>query len=112
LLSPEPHALYSGHDILLLGQESVAQIGSPADVRRQAMQQIGHHDERLNTGVPWLRRRRRNQGFASERRILIQPLRSLHDFQRISGCGQKLTKNWIRVESHRSNQAVQLIRGE
>jgi hypothetical protein len=112
LLSLLPHPLYRGHDILLLRQEGVAHIGGPVDTLAEAMEQIGKHNERLHAGVPRLLCCRVGKRLPAERRILIQPLRGLHDFQRIRGCDQNLAKDWIRIESQWGNQAIQLIRGE
>jgi hypothetical protein len=106
------HALDSGHYILLLVQKGVAQVGCPVDIRGQVMKHIGEHNQRLHAGVPRLFRCRIGQRFPAERRILFQPLISLDDFQRIRGCDQHLAEDWIRIESHWGNQAVQLIRGE
>jgi hypothetical protein len=56
LLSLLAHALHSVHDIALLRQEGVAEVGGPLEVVGQALDHVGQTRQRLNAWIPRLLR--------------------------------------------------------
>ena len=106
------HALNRVHHALLLGQKRIAQVGGPDDVVIQPLQHIGENRQRLHAGVPVLLLcglRQRGPGYPG---ILLHPLVSLDQLQRISGRHQNLAQQRIGIERNRRYQIVQLIRAE
>jgi hypothetical protein len=79
------HALHSIHQIALLRQESVAQIGGPLDVVCQALDYIGQSGHRLDTWIPGLLRDGIGECLILEPGIPRQPLLELDQFERVRG---------------------------
>jgi hypothetical protein len=98
------HPLHGIHYVLLLREERIAKIGGPLDVISQPLYHVGQARHRLNTRVPRL------LGNGSGERLILQagvfrkPLLQLNELQRIRGRCQRLRKQRIWVERHRSYQ--------
>ena len=80
------------HDIALLRQKSVAEIGRPLYIRTEPVEGIRKHDKSLNACIPRLLASRRNQILAAQITVRLPPLRGLLQFHWIGGSDQHLTQ--------------------
>ena len=101
-------ALYGVHDILLLRQECVAEVRSPAHVLIKLLQHIGQRYQGLDAGVPRLLCRRIDQRFVLQIGILAHPPSGFDDFEGISGCHQYLAQDRVGIKGDWGDKAVQL----
>ena len=83
LLRFEPHSLDCVHYVRLLSEKSVSKICRPRDVLVQAFDEVWKNDQRLDAGVPVLLLRRLGESRACEPGVPLEPLRGLHQFERI-----------------------------
>jgi hypothetical protein len=102
LLGLRPHALHSIHNIGLLGQNSIAKVSRPLDVFREPFDDIRKGSHSLNGGIPVLFFYCVHESLVLQILVLRQPLLELHDFQRVCGGSQDLSKKRIWVEGDRS----------
>ena len=105
-----PHALNGVHHIALLGQKSVAEIGSPLDVIREALHYFREGSQALNARVPRLFGDRILERLVLQILILCQPLLELHEFQRIGGSGKNLGKHRVRIQGNGRDEGIKLVR--
>ena len=84
--------LHGLHDVSLLSEKCVPQVGSPADVRVQPGDYIREDHQRLDTGIPVLLARSLHQLRTAEVGILLQPLPGFDDLERISRGDQDLAE--------------------
>jgi hypothetical protein len=103
------HALHRVHDVALLREESVAQVGGPLNIIGEPLHNIGKRRHGLNTGIPGLFRHRVHQGLVFQILVLSQPLLKLDEFQRVSRSRQNLGEEWIRIKRNRRHQRIKLI---
>jgi hypothetical protein len=80
------HALDGIHQIALLGQECVAQIGGPLNVVCEAIYYIRQSRESLDAGIPCLFGDGISKRFVLEVLVLLQPLLELDNLKRVGGC--------------------------
>jgi hypothetical protein len=73
------------HDVRLLREKGISQIGRPLDVAGHALYHIWIRHQSLDTWVPRLLRDRIRQCFVFQVWIVTNPLLELDDFQWISG---------------------------
>jgi hypothetical protein len=85
------------HDIALLCQKRIAQIGGPLDVVSQPLYYFRQTRQSLNTWVPRLFRHGIRERFVLETLVPIQPLLKLDDLERIRRRRQGLRQHWIWV---------------
>jgi hypothetical protein len=97
LLSFLAQALDRLHDTVLLRQDSIPEIRCPLDVLAQALQNVGHHYQRLDACVPRLFRSRVGQCLAGQCRVLPKPSLCLHDLKRVGGCDEHLAEDWVGI---------------
>ena len=105
-----PHSLNGVHHIALLGQKSIAEIGSPLNVIREALHYFREGSQALNARVPGLLGNRIRERLVLQILILCQPLLELHDFQRIGGSGKNLGKHRVRVQGNGRDEGIKLVR--
>ncbi len=87
-----PHPLYRAHHVGLLSEKRVPEIGGPAYILIQPGNHVWKHDQRLNAGIPVLQPRALQKLLPSKAAVLLEPLLSLNDLERVSGCGQDLAQ--------------------
>jgi hypothetical protein len=103
------HALHGFHQIILLRQKRVAEIGGPLDVVGQTLDHIGQAGECLNAWVPRLLRSSIGECFVLQPGVLRKPLLELDDFERICGCGERLGQHRVGIESNGGHESIQLV---
>src|SRR5580704_12648233 len=91
------HALYCLHDVGLLRQESVTQIGRPLDVVCQPLEGVWNHRHSLDAWVPGLLFHGIDERLVLQSVVFRQPLLELHKFQWVRRGGKHLSKKRIRV---------------
>jgi hypothetical protein len=79
------HALHSIHQICLLSQKSIAEIGRPLDIVRQTFNDLGQSGQGLHAWIPGLLCGCICQCLVFQILVLFQPLLELDDLQGI-GC--------------------------
>jgi hypothetical protein len=105
-------ALNSVHDGVPVCQNCIAEVGSPAHVRRHGIQDGRKRQECLNAGIPGelVCRDGLRQGIASEVVMLVSPLGGVGNLVRKTGSGQDLRQKRIRIERNAVYQGVELAR--
>jgi hypothetical protein len=104
-----PQALYAVHHLLLLGQESVAQLLHPVEVVAHLLQDLRHCGQGPDRRIPGLLAHRSLQRRTADPGIGLHPARCLDDFERIGGRHQHLRQKRIRVEGDRRQQAIEIL---
>ena len=99
------------HNVGLLGKKCVAQVGGPLDVVGEPLYDIGEGGESLNAWVLRLLGDCVGESFVLQRRVLLEPLLELNDFERIGRSGESLGQERIRIESDGRDEGVELVRG-
>ena len=112
LLRLLPQPLDRVHDFRLLGQEGVAEVGSPGNVVVEPFEDVRKDHQRLNAGVPILLLGGLCDGGTGKARIALRPLIRLHHLQRICGRHHDLAEQRIGVQRDRRHQILQLLRSE
>src|ERR1039457_1047207 len=84
--------LHGIHDIGLLSEKCVPEIGCPTNVCIQPGDRVRENDKGLDTGVPVLLTSGFHQLGAFQVAILLQPLASFDDLERITGSHQDLAE--------------------
>jgi hypothetical protein len=84
--------LHGIHNVRLLSQERISQIGSPSNVGIQPIENIRKNYQSLNARIPILLTRGVHQLRALEIPILPQPLCRFHHFERIGARHQHLAE--------------------
>jgi len=95
-LAPQP--LHGLHDVGLLSEKGVPQIGGPTNIRVQPGDYIREDHQRLDTGIPVLLARGLHQLRTPEVAILLQPLPGFDDLERIGSGDQNLAQQGIGIE--------------
>jgi hypothetical protein len=107
-----PHPLNGVHDVALLCEEGVAEIGRPLNVIRKPLDHFGNRRHRLDRRVPGLLRHRIGQRLVFQILVLRHPLLQLDDLERVGGSNERLSQQRVRVERDRRDERIELIRGE
>jgi hypothetical protein len=94
----------------LLCQECVSQIRRPLDIAGHTLHYVWKLDQCLYAWVPLLLRHCVRQRFALQILVPIHPLLKLDNFKWISGSGERLSEERVRIQRNRRNQRVQLFR--
>jgi hypothetical protein len=94
---------------LLLRKKRIAQIGGPGDVVIQALQNVGEHHQGLYARVPILLLRGLGETRSGEAGTPLEPLISLHHFQRIRAGHHDLAQQRVRVERDGRHQVIELV---
>jgi hypothetical protein len=74
------------------------------DVPSHSFQRLRKGGQRLDTRLPWLLGDGIDQGLALQFLVSFHPLLKLNHLQRVSGSGQRLSQQWIRIESDWRNE--------
>ena len=106
------HPLHCIHDVLLLGQERLAEFLRPVELVAHHLQNRRCRDQRLDARVPLLLLRRSLQRVSLEILVLIHPTLRLHDFERIGRGHQDVGEQRIRIERDRCHQPIKFRRLE
>jgi hypothetical protein len=91
------HTLNGIHDVGLLRQKRIAQIGGPLQILGELLQRVGQRGHCLNAGVPVLLLDGLNKRLVLQVLVLLQPLLELNDFQGIGGGGKDLRQKRVGV---------------
>ncbi len=102
------HALYRVHDVSLLRQECIAEVGSPLNVICKSLHHVGYRRHGLNARVPRLFLDGINERLIFEALVLREPLLKLNQLQRIGRGNQYLAQERIRIERYRCNERIEL----
>ena len=108
-LCTRPQRLDRLHDLLLVGEESIANLLRPVELVVHHGQHLRECGERLNAGIPILPCERLIERISLETRILLHEACSFHDLQRVRRRNQHLRKQLVGIESDRSEQRIELI---
>jgi hypothetical protein len=90
----------------LLRQECVSQIRRPLDIAGHTLHHVWKLYQALYAWVPRLLCHRVRQRFAFQTLVPINPLLKLDNFKWISGSGQGLGEERIRIKSDRRDQRI------
>ena len=112
LLGTGAHLLDGIHDIGLLGEERVAEVGGPLNVAREQGKHIGERDEGLHAGIPVHLPGRIDKLCTAHALPLAHPVGRLLNLHRVRACGQHLAKQRIGIKRYRGHQVIQLLRRE
>jgi hypothetical protein len=107
-----PHPLDRIHDVRLLREERVSQIGRPLDVSGHSLDHVWSRGQSLDAWIPRLLGHSVCQCFVFQIFVPIHPLLKLNDLQWVRGSGQDLGEERIGIKRDRRNQGIQLIRRE
>ena len=107
-----PQALDRRHDVILLGEEGVAEFLGPVELFVHHFKHVGEGDQRLDADVPAFALDLLDGGVAVQLRVGLGPARRLHDFERVRGSHQNLGEQRIGVEGDRRQQGVEFLRLE
>jgi hypothetical protein len=100
------HSLDGVHDVRLLREKCVAEVGCPLDIVGEPLDDIGQGGESLNTWVPRLLGDGVGKSFVLQRGVLLEPLVELNDFERVRRSGEGLGQERIGIESDGRDEGV------
>ena len=92
VLSLLAHALHGIHDIALLREKCIPQVGGPLNVVCEAIYYFRQSRQSLDAGIPCLFRDGVGKRFVLQVLVLLQPLLELDYLKRVRGCSQGLGK--------------------
>ncbi len=109
-LSLLAHALHCLHDVALLRQKCIAEVGGPLDVIRQALDSFRKRGHGLDARVPRLLLHGVDECLVFQGLVFLQPLLELNEFQWVRRSGEYLSEHWVGIQRDRRYQRVKLIR--
>ena len=107
-----PHPLDGVHDVALLREEGVPEVGRPLDVVREPLHDLGKCRHRLDARVPGLLGDGVRERLVLQVRVLRHPLLELDDLERVGGGHERLGEERVGVEGDRCHERVELLRWE
>ena len=107
-----PHPLAGVHDVGLLGEEGVAEVGRPLDVVGEPLHGVGEGGHRLDGRVPRLLGDGVRERLVLQVRVLRHPLLELDELERVGGRRERLGEERVGVERDRRHEGVELLRRE
>ncbi len=105
-----PHALDRVHDVRLLVEEGVPQVGGPLDVVAETLHDVGERRHRLDGRVPGLLRDRVCERLVLQSLVLPEPLLELDDLERVGRGHERLREQRVGVQGDGRDQRVELVR--
>ncbi len=103
------HPLNRVHDLRLLCEESVTEIGRPLNVLVQFRERVRHGHQCLYARIPRLLLGGVNERLAAEIPVALEPLARFNHLERVRAGYKYLTQQWIGIQCDRRHKVVELI---